>query len=74
MNDLHKLMDDVTRLTLNIKNNYPDLYSFLNETAIEIPSDKYPHIDTEVMIEYLETLKQLLRHHIESHKMINKHL
>lgn len=68
MKNLHKLLNEVTSLTLNIETNYPELYQFLGETPVTIPSDSHPHIDTEVMAEYLDSLKELLHEHIETHK------
>jgi hypothetical protein len=36
-----------------------------------IPSMNHPHIDSKVMQDYLGSLKQLLLHHIETHKANN---
>lgn len=64
-------MNEITRLTLEIETNYPELYQFLNETPVTIPSDDQPHIDTTELAEYLDSLKELLREHIETHKKKN---
>lgn len=71
MKDLHELLDEVSRLTLKIETNYPELYKFLGEEPITIPSDAHPHIDTKVMAEYLNSLRELLYEHIETHKKGN---
>ncbi|MGM0579556.1 MAG: hypothetical protein ACQETL_02675 [Bacteroidota bacterium] len=68
MKDLHKLLNEVANITLNIETNYPELYKFLDEIPVTIPSDSHPHIDTKVMTEYLDSLKELLYEHIETHK------
>jgi hypothetical protein len=68
MKDLHALLNEVTSLTLEIETNYPELYKFLGESPVTIPSDSHPHIDTKVMTEYLDSLKELLYEHIETHK------
>ncbi|WP_368074162.1 hypothetical protein [Polaribacter sp. L3A8] len=51
--------------------NYPELYRYLDEDPITIPSIDHPKMNTKVMAEYLESLKQLLLHPIEAHKTNN---
>lgn len=68
MKTLHQLMVEITQLTSNMETNYPELYKFLDENPITIPSETHPTIDKDTLINYLETLKQLLKNHVESHK------
>lgn len=68
MKDLHNILQEITQLTTNIETNYPELYRSLDENPITLPVSKHPHIDKKVIQEYLESLKQLLRHHLETHK------
>ncbi|WP_452219263.1 hypothetical protein [Lacinutrix undariae] len=68
MKTKQELLADITKLTANIETNYPELYVFLLEEPITIPSDEHPHIDVTALQDYLETLKQELKHHIENHK------
>lgn len=68
MNNLRHVLEEITQLTNNIETNYPELYNFLDENPMTIPAINHPHIDREVMLEYLESLKQLLKHHLETHK------
>ena len=72
MKDLKTLLAEVTRLTYNIETNYPELYRILDENPMTIPSIEHPHINIDTMQEYLESLKQLLKHHLETHKNKNK--
>ena len=37
-----------------------------------IPTTAHPHIDKEIMQEYLESLKELLSHHLDTHKNLSK--
>lgn len=71
MKDLHIIFREITQLTTNIETNYPELYRSLDENPMSLPVSKHPHIDKNVMQEYLESLKQLLKHHLETHKNIN---
>ncbi len=68
MKDLHNILREIIQLTTNIETNYPELYRFLDENPMTIPATKHPHVDKVVMQEYLESLKQLLQHHLETHK------
>lgn len=68
MNDLSNTLEEITQLTNTIETNYPELYRFLDENPITIPSNDHPHIDQVTMQDYLESLKQLLKHHLETHK------
>jgi hypothetical protein len=71
MQDLHNILQEITQLTTNIETNYPELYRSLDENPLALPVSKHPHIDKKVMQEYLESLKQLLKHHLETHKSSN---
>jgi len=72
MKDLQNILKKIVQLTTNIETNYPELYRFLNENPLTIPAINHPHIDKKIMEEYLDTLKQLLIHHLETHKNNNK--
>ncbi|SMD46014.1 Uncharacterized damage-inducible protein DinB (forms a four-helix bundle) [Aquiflexum balticum DSM 16537] len=68
MKDLHKLIDEITKTTLLIESHYPELYCFLDENPITIPIENGSQIDENSLQNYLESLQQLLLHHIEEHK------
>ena len=68
MKTIHDLLTEITKLTYNIETNYPELYQYLDEQPITIPSDKNPEIDKEALQEYLEGLKKTLKHYIENHE------
>lgn len=68
MDNLKTLLTEITRLTYTIETNYPELYRFLDENPMTIPATNHPHIDSAVLGEYLESLKGLLQHHLETHK------
>ena len=68
MKDLHNVLTKITQLTTNIETNYPELYRSLEENPLTLPVSKYPHVDKSILHEYLESLKQLLKHHLQTHK------
>ena len=68
MKTLQDIQTQIIKLTTNIETNYPELYTMLDENPITIPSTNHPDINISLMEEYLESLKQLLKHHLETHK------
>jgi len=62
------LLLEITELTTKMETNYPELYRSLDENLITLATSSHTHVDEEVMKEYLKSLKQLLQHHIETHK------
>jgi hypothetical protein len=71
MNELRKLLKEITELTLDIETHYPELYRYLDENPLTLPVSSHPHIDKSVLQEYLHGLRELLRHHLETHKTEN---
>ncbi|AUC83635.1 hypothetical protein [Lacinutrix sp. Bg11-31] len=74
MKKLQNILTDITRLTLNIETNYPELYRTLDENPMTIPTIAHPEMNETTMQDYLESLKQLLKHHLETHKKNNSNL
>ncbi len=70
MKNLQKILQEISQLTTEIETNYPELYRDLDENPMTLPVSKHPHMDKVVMQEYLESLKELLKHHIETHKKL----
>jgi hypothetical protein len=67
MKNLQELLKEITELTFKIEKDYPELYQFLGENPLTVPSENHPEINKKVMQDYLESLKQLLSHHLETH-------
>ena len=67
MKNLQKLLIEISQVTINIATNYPEIYKFLDESPLTIPSEIKPNIDKDALQEYLESLKELLKHHKETH-------
>ncbi|EDM45164.1 hypothetical protein SCB49_03549 [unidentified eubacterium SCB49] len=68
MKDKQTLLTEISQLTTNIKANYPELYRSLDENPMTLTTSKEPNADKLAMQEYLESLKQLLKHHIDTQK------
>lgn len=72
MNNLQNTLKEISQLTKTIETDYPELYQFLNESPMEIPSESHPTIDKKIMKDYLDSLKQMLKHHLETRNKIEK--
>jgi len=68
-NDTQKLLSEITKLTKKIETDYPEIYQFLDEIPATIPSEKDPDINNKVLRDYLESLKQLIKNHVETRKI-----
>jgi hypothetical protein len=70
LDQLQRLMQEITQLTTNIATNYPELYLHLEENPMTIPNDPHPEVmDVGTLCRYLTSLKAQLRHHIENHRI-----
>lgn len=69
LKDLHNILQQIIQLTTIIETNYPELYRSLEENPMTLCVNKHPNMDKEVMQEYLGSLKQLLKYHLETLKI-----
>ncbi len=69
MKSLNQLMQEIIQLSGNIETNYRELHKYFGETPVKIGNSEEKEITTKDLKLYLETLKSLLKHHIETHKL-----
>ena len=69
MKKLNDLMHEIIELTTEIETKYPELYKYLDETPFHICETKEKAISSKDLEQYLETLKDQLNHHKETHKI-----
>jgi hypothetical protein len=67
MKTIQDIENQIIRLTMSIKVNYPELYATLDENPITIPSEIHPDMNISIMEDYLESLKQILKQYIKTH-------
>jgi len=60
-----KIMAEINKITLEIEEKYPELYSHLGENPMTIPNDDDPNVVEKNLSEYLESLKVQVKHHVE---------
>jgi hypothetical protein len=70
MKTLQNIETQIVTLTTSIEVNYPELYALLDENPMTIPTVVDPKMNISVMEDYLESLKQILKQYIKTHKKI----
>ncbi len=68
MDGLKNIQKEITQLIYTIESKYPELYRFLDEEPITIPNMANPEIDSKIMQDYLEGLKQIFEHYKEARR------
>jgi len=67
MRELNSILNRITMLTNTMESQYPELYQFLDENPITLPLFPHPEMNKEVMEYYLQSLQELLDHHVKTH-------
>jgi len=68
MNNAEDTLSQIIKLTSIMESDYPELYRFLDENPITVPTMAHPNLDEKILQEYLNVLKELLKHHSATHK------
>ena len=72
MTHLHAILREITALTTEMSTAYPELYRYLDENPLTLTISQNPQIDEQVMEDYLQSLKELVRHHQASQASVLK--
>jgi hypothetical protein len=68
------LNENILKLTMIIRNEFPELMKFLNEMPITIPNEKFPEINIKILQEYYDSLEVLLRKYAPNHSSFKTNL
>ena len=63
---------DILKITMEIKDKYPELSKFLEELPVTIPNIAEPEINTKSLMNYYESLDVLLKKYKLEHENISK--
>lgn len=69
MKRLQEITQQINELTMKIEREYPELYQYLDENPVTLPNRPHAAMTTKNFSDYLESLKQLLEHYIESNEI-----
>lgn len=68
MKDKEDIQTEIVRLTAYMETNYPELYRHLDENPMAIPSSSHPDVGIAAFRDYLDELKKLPIHYLQTHK------
>jgi hypothetical protein len=70
MKTVGELNENILKITMTIRNEFPELMKFLNEMSITIPIEKSPEINIQILQEYYNSLESLLRKYAPNHSFL----
>jgi hypothetical protein len=62
-----ELNENILKITLTIRNEFPELLNFLNEIPITIPNVNNPKINNKILTDYFNSLENLFRKYATIH-------
>jgi hypothetical protein len=66
----NEINTEILKITMTIRENYPELSKFLGEMPVTIPDENNPHINIKILDDYNESLQSLLREYLVNHNEI----
>jgi hypothetical protein len=68
-----ELNQNIVKITMTIRNEFPELMKFINEMPVTIPNMESPEINVKILQDYFDSLEDLLRKYAPNHNgFINK--
>lgn len=67
MQNIRKILSEISKTIKNIETNYPGVYKYLDENPVTIPNQEDPKIGVKELRDYLDDLKDLIKKHIKEH-------
>ena len=61
------ILEAISRLTLEIESEFPELYRFLDESPDTIPAEAHPQLGVEELSTYYKGLKTILEDYKKTH-------
>jgi hypothetical protein len=65
-----ELNENILKITMTIRNEFPELTKFLNEMPVTIPIEQSPEINNKILQEYYDSLETLLRKYAPNHSFL----
>lgn len=64
-----ELNSDILRITMAIRDNFPELSKYLNEMPVTIPVSNNPEINRQNLQDYFNSLDALFRKYVINHNI-----
>ncbi|MFV8336694.1 hypothetical protein ACNQF7_11510 [Flavobacterium sp. RSP29] len=62
-----ELNDAILKITMKIRNDYPELSKYLSEMPVTIPEISNPEINIKTLSDYYESLEDILKKYSPNH-------
>ena len=62
-----ELNDNILKITMTIRNEFPELMKYLTEMQVTIPDVATPEINIKILQDYYDSLQDLLRKYAPNH-------
>lgn len=64
-----KLLSEITQITRDIEDNYPELEKYLDERPMTLPNENDPNakVDNKALQDYLDGLKEMIKKYKDGH-------
>jgi hypothetical protein len=62
-----ELNEAILKITMKIRNEYPELSKYLSEMPVTIPDDSDPEINIKILKDYYESLENILKKYVPNH-------
>ncbi len=63
-----ELNDAILKMTLAIRNEYPELSKYLIEMPVTVPDTNRPEITIKILKDYYQSLQSILKKYAPNHK------
>jgi hypothetical protein len=62
-----ELNDDILKITMTIKESFPELSKYIEEMPITIPNSSNPEINIKTLKDYYDSLDNLMKKYAKNH-------
>ena len=62
-----QLNADILKITLLIREHYPELSKYISEMPITIPDIESPEINAKILADYYDSLEVIMKKYAQSH-------
>ena len=64
-----QLNDDILKITLMIREKYPELSKYVSEMPITIPDVESPEINAKILTDYYDSLEAIVENYAQNQKV-----
>ena len=62
-----QLNADILKITMMIRENYPELSKYISELPITVPNIESPEINAKILTDYYDSLEAIMKKYAQNH-------